>query len=189
MDERGPAPVGELISGYRRDAALTQRELADAAGVSIGVVRDLEQGRTAHLQPASASRLASALRLDRQQAAELFPARRGRTGSAGPGRPGGLGIRVLGPLCAWRGGVTVQLGGPMLRAVLGLLALHADITLPRSSIIDALWGDRPPATAVAMIQSYVSRLRSLLDPGRAAREPGRLLITVERRLPAPGHGL
>jgi tetratricopeptide (TPR) repeat protein len=177
MDQRGPAPVGQLISGYRRDAALTQRQLADVAGVSIGVVRDLEQGRTAHLQPASASRLASALRLDRHQAAELFRRPRGRAGSAGPG-PGGLAIRVLGPLCAWRGGVPVQLGGPMLRTLLGLLALHADITLPRSSIIDALWGDRPPATAVAMIQSYVSRLRSLLDPGRAAREPGRLLITV-----------
>jgi len=52
----------------------------------------------------------------------------------------------------------------MQRAVLGLLALHSGTGLSRSAIIDALWPDDPPATAVPMVQSYISRLRSLLGP-------------------------
>ncbi len=56
-------------------------------------------------------------------------------------------------------GLPVTLGRGMQRAVLGLLALHPNMTLSREAIIDALWGDNPPATAVSMIQSQVSKLR------------------------------
>jgi hypothetical protein len=37
--ETAPGDAAALIRGYRREAGLTQRRLADAAGVSIGVVR------------------------------------------------------------------------------------------------------------------------------------------------------
>jgi DNA-binding XRE family transcriptional regulator len=40
---------GALIRGRRRAAGLTQQQLAEAAAVSIGALRDLEQGRTAPL--------------------------------------------------------------------------------------------------------------------------------------------
>jgi transcriptional regulator with XRE-family HTH domain len=45
MAERCGGGGGGLVRAYRREAGLTQRQLAAAAGV--GVVRDLEQGRTA----------------------------------------------------------------------------------------------------------------------------------------------
>jgi DNA-binding SARP family transcriptional activator/Tfp pilus assembly protein PilF len=170
--------AGRLIREHRRAAGLTQRQLADAAHVSIGVVRDLEQGRTAHLQAGSAGRLARELRLDRRQAAELTRTARANPASGAPARGGALRLSVLGPLRAWRAGAAVPLGGSMPRAVLGLLALHLEAGLHRAAIVDALWGDDPPATAAAMIQSYVSRLRRALGPGGPACGPGGLLVAA-----------
>ncbi len=160
MDRGRSGDVGAQLRGYRKTAGLTQRQLADAAGVSIGVVRDLEQRRTAGLQPDSVRRLASALRLSRFQVAELAQAAQ-KVSAAGPGRLQPLSLGVLGPLRAWRG-VEVPIGGPMQRAVLGLLALYPESGLHRTAIIDALWGDDPPANSVSMIRAYVRRLRYLL---------------------------
>jgi DNA-binding SARP family transcriptional activator len=169
MGEHGGSHAGGLVQAFRQEAGLTQRQLAEVAGVSVGVVRDLEQGRTACLRGESVRRLASALRLDRQQARELSLATRGhdhiadRAGARA--RAGELRIGILGPLAAWRGGVPVALGPPMQRAVLGLLAVYTGTVLRRSAIIDALWGEDPPTTATAMVLSYISRLRRLLGPG------------------------
>ena len=167
VDEHG-SQAGGLVRARRQEASLTQQQLAKNAGVSVGLVRDLEQGRTTRPHRESVRRLASALRLNRQQARELSLAAQGRPGVAAgtiaSGRTGDLRIGVLGPLAVWRGGVPVAVGPPMQRAVLGLLALHPGTGLSRSAIIDALWPDDPPATAVPMVQSYISRLRSLLGP-------------------------
>ena len=45
------ADVGSLVRIRRRTAGLTQQELADLAQVSLGTVRDLEQGRTHRPRP------------------------------------------------------------------------------------------------------------------------------------------
>ena len=176
-------PAGSLCRRYRQEAGLTQRQLADAAGVSIGVVRDLEQGLTVRPRAHSARRLAAALCLDRSRAREFVWAVRGGPGGrplpvmTGAARAPGLRLSILGPLSAWRDGLPVALGGGSQQVVLGLLALHPNSPLHRETIIDALWGDRPPATAVAMIQCCVSRLRRLLDPDRAGGEGGRVTRT------------
>jgi DNA-binding SARP family transcriptional activator/tetratricopeptide (TPR) repeat protein len=87
----------------------------------------------------------------------------------GDGKPASLRVGVLGRLTVWRDGVPVPLGAPGQRVVLGLLALHPNAALHRETIIDVLWGEEPPGSAVAVIQSYVSRLRGVLDPGRRSR--------------------
>jgi DNA-binding SARP family transcriptional activator/Flp pilus assembly protein TadD len=167
LGEHG-SDAGEVIRAGRRGAGLTQRQLAGKAGISVGAVRDLEQGRTARLRAESARRLASALGLDLEQARILsLAARRDDDIAAGAGSSGQVAyvrISVLGPLAVWRSGVPVTPGPPMQRAVLGLLALHPGTGLSRSAIVDALWRDDPPATAVPMVQSYISRLRRLLGP-------------------------
>jgi Helix-turn-helix domain len=43
---RDRCTFGELVRERRMSIGLTQQELAVAAGVSIGALRDLEQGRT-----------------------------------------------------------------------------------------------------------------------------------------------
>jgi DNA-binding SARP family transcriptional activator len=76
-----------------------------------------------------------------------------------------LAVSVLGPLTVTRDRAAVALGSVRQRAVLGLLALHHGTCLHREAIIDALWAERPPASAVAEVQGYISRLRQLLRPG------------------------
>jgi DNA-binding SARP family transcriptional activator len=158
-----PTPLAELLGGHRKAAGLTQRQLAGQAGISLGAVRDLEQGRTLRPRPGSLTGLAAALRLSPGQLAE--PAR--ATGDRG------LRVEVLGPLAAWRDGLPVPLGPVRQRAVLGLLALHAGTSLHPAAIIDALWGEDPPPTAAAMVQAIISRIRRLMGgpPGGPARLP------------------
>jgi transcriptional regulator with XRE-family HTH domain len=54
-------PLGEILRGRRRAAGLTQQGLADAAGLSVGVVRDVEQGVSARPRQASLETVARAL--------------------------------------------------------------------------------------------------------------------------------
>ncbi|MEO3752086.1 BTAD domain-containing putative transcriptional regulator [Streptomyces sp. B6B3] len=78
-------------------------------------------------------------------------------------------IQVLGPLRVWHGDDEIDLGPPGRRAVLGLLVLAGGEPVPRSELMDALWGDGPPASAVNVIQTHVKHLRRLLEPDRPAR--------------------
>ena len=174
------ADVGSLIRIRRLAAGLTQQELADLAQVSLGTVRDLEQGRTRHPRGASVARLAGALGLN---AARLQTLTQGTPEPAGP-RAGqrpqvpGVQLKVLGPVEAWRAGVQVGLGEPRQRAVLALLALSPDVAVHRETLIDALWHENPPARAIQLLQTYVSRLRRALDPGRVPRDPDGLLVSA-----------
>ncbi len=96
--------------------------------------------------------------------------------AGGPSSGPGVQIDVLGPLAAWREGARVALGSVRQRAVLGLLALHHGTGLHRDVIIDALWDEQPPTSAVAEVQGYLSRIRHLLGAGRA--QAGTLIVTV-----------
>ncbi|MEH3034402.1 MAG: BTAD domain-containing putative transcriptional regulator [Aeromicrobium erythreum] len=51
-------------------------------------------------------------------------------------------------------------------------------------LLDDLWAGEPPPRALASLQAYVSRLRSLLEPDRRPREPATVL-----RSQAPGYVL
>jgi DNA-binding SARP family transcriptional activator/tetratricopeptide (TPR) repeat protein len=160
------------------------------ADVSVGMLRDLEQGRTTRPQGRLLERLATALRLDAGQAAQLYgaPASAGdEESTGGPGsRAGsaagrdGLWLRVLGPLTGWRDGVRLALGQPRQRAVLGLLALNAGRNVHRSELVDGVWGQDPPAAAVNLVQAYVGRLRKALDAGRSPRDPEGVLVSTGR---------
>jgi DNA-binding SARP family transcriptional activator/Flp pilus assembly protein TadD len=105
---------------------------------------------------------------------------RGHAGQGESGRPGrgGLWLQVLGPVRAWRGGRLVRPGTNKQRALLGVLALAANTPVHRDLLVDAVWSERPPATAVTLVQAYVSGLRRLLDPGRLPRDRAGLLQPV-----------
>jgi DNA-binding SARP family transcriptional activator len=84
-------------------------------------------------------------------------------------------FRILGPLEALDGGRVVKLGGSRQRALLALFLLHRGETLSTDRLIDELWGERPPATALKSMQVYISRLRKALASGAGGASPGMLL--------------
>jgi len=172
------AGVGSLVRIRRRAAGLTQQELADLAQVSLGTVRDLEQGRTYRPYRGSMARLAEALGLDAARLQTLTRSAPGPAMNGGRARTSGPHLKVLGPVEAWRAGDQVGLGEPRQRAVLGLLALNHDVAVHRETLIDALWGEDPPDGAGQVVQAYVSRLRRVLDPGRPPRDPQGLLVSA-----------
>jgi peptide/nickel transport system substrate-binding protein len=73
-----------------------------------------------------------------------------------------LKLQLLGPVEATIDGQPLSLGPKKQRSLLAVLALHANETVSVDRLVDALWGDRPPATAQKMVQLYVSQLRRLL---------------------------
>ena len=87
-------------------------------------------------------------------------------------------IQVLGPVRAWRDGHELDLGPPGRRAVLGFLVLARGRVLPRTELVDALWGSRPPPSATNVIQTHVKHLRRTLDPDRHAYARSSSLSTV-----------
>jgi DNA-binding SARP family transcriptional activator/DNA-binding XRE family transcriptional regulator len=170
---------GSAIRAHRHALGLSQHELAVKAGLSVATVRDFEQGRRLRPRPNSLFALVSALGLDPEQTADLVRAaasvrrRRGLpalhngdlTPTAGALVPRhGLWVAALGPLEAWRDGRPLALGPPGRRVVLGLLLLNSGARVRRDTIIDALWGETPPGTAVSLVQAHVSRLRRTLEP-------------------------
>jgi YVTN family beta-propeller protein len=80
-------------------------------------------------------------------------------------------FRVLGPLQVFEDGRPLVLGGPKQRAVLALLLLEANRPLSKDRLIDDIWGEHPPVTASETLDTYISRLRGILGPGRLARRP------------------
>lgn len=75
-------------------------------------------------------------------------------------------FRILGSLDAFAEGERVPLGGRKQRAVLGALLLRANEAVPRGQLVDAVWGEAPPKTAVATLQVYVHALRRVLGAER-----------------------
>jgi DNA-binding SARP family transcriptional activator len=86
-------------------------------------------------------------------------------------------VLVLGPVEVHDERGVLDLGPPKQRALLALLALRADTAVPVDTLVDELWAGRPPRQAEAGLQTYVSNLRRLLEPGRAVREPPSVILT------------
>jgi predicted ATPase/DNA-binding SARP family transcriptional activator len=83
---------------------------------------------------------------------------------------GRLHVGVLGPFEVRIGGLTAGPAGAKRRGLLAVLALDANSVVPVNRLIDHLWGDEPPASAVNIVQTYVSAWRKALG-----RDP---LVTV-----------
>ncbi|WP_081983088.1 AfsR/SARP family transcriptional regulator [Streptacidiphilus albus] len=87
-------------------------------------------------------------------------------GASTPGGGRQLRLCLLGPVQAWLGETELDLGPPQQRAMLAALALRARRIVSVDELIDALW-EEPPARAVTVVRTYVSRLRRVLETDRA----------------------
>ncbi|MFC5218205.1 AfsR/SARP family transcriptional regulator [Streptomyces coerulescens] len=87
--------------------------------------------------------------------------------------------RLLGPVEALWEGRPLRVGGPKPRALLAALLLRAGHVVPADALVDVIWGEEPPETARALVQTYVSALRRVLPEARPAaietRAPGYLI--------------
>lgn len=87
---------------------------------------------------------------------------------------------MLGPVQVTGPDGTALLVGARQRAVVGLLAMKARVVVPRWQLVDALWGDDPPRTAVKSLHSHIARVRQALEACGlrdvlVTREPGYVL--------------
>jgi DNA-binding SARP family transcriptional activator/streptogramin lyase len=76
-------------------------------------------------------------------------------------------IHLLGLVKLRLDGDDVALGAAKQRAVLAMLALHANERVSADRLAEGLWGEQPPPSATKMVQIYVSRLRKLLEGAEA----------------------
>ncbi|KAB1118062.1 AfsR/SARP family transcriptional regulator [Micromonospora aurantiaca (nom. illeg.)] len=72
---------------------------------------------------------------------------------------------VLGPLSLYAGDRPVMLTGTKPRLLLAVLLLSPGRTVATSRLVDGLWPESPPASAVRNLRTYVHRLRQTLDRG------------------------
>lgn len=165
--------LDRVIRDSRGRAGLTQRQLADLAGISVASLRDLEQGRVSSPSFTTVRRLASALQLSANETENLV-----RIGASGRVPAEHVWVRVLGPLAIRVGSVDVDPGSNRQRVLLGLLALSANTPVSRDVLIEAAWGERPPPTALDLLQAAISRVRRRLRPPESGGdEPGLVTAT------------
>ncbi|MEU0127027.1 BTAD domain-containing putative transcriptional regulator [Streptomyces sp. NPDC006289] len=89
-----------------------------------------------------------------------------------------LRFAVLGPLRVWRGEEELTLGSPQQRVVLAALLLRRGRLVTTAEIVNAVWGENPPTTAVPVLRTYVSRLRKILDAGRVPDESRAVIVSA-----------
>ncbi|MEV5613808.1 AfsR/SARP family transcriptional regulator [Streptomyces sp. NPDC052225] len=115
-----------------------------------------------------------------------------------------LALRILGPLEAvGTGGLTHRPRGPKVGKLLALLAVRAHDIVEVDTLVDELWDDAPPPTAVSTVRTHIYHLRQELEralgPGIARgvitteatgyslrTEPGMLDLETFTRLHAQG---
>ena len=82
-------------------------------------------------------------------------------------------FRILGPLEIDGPTGPIAIPAAKKRALLAALLLHPREVLARERLIDELWGELPPPTAVKALQTYISELRATLgDETIVTRPPG-----------------
>jgi len=91
-------------------------------------------------------------------------------------------FRVLGPLEVVVDGRAVVLGSPKVRLLLAALLADANTVVSTDRLVEALWGERPPESALSALQKLVHRLRSLV---RSAHRPDADVLVTR----APGYVL
>ncbi|MFD9740596.1 ATP-binding protein [Umezawaea sp. NPDC059074] len=82
---------------------------------------------------------------------------------------------VLGAVRVWRDGVELDAGPRQQAYLLALLLARVGRPVTTSELIDLVWGDEVPTSALNIIHKYVGALRRLLEPLNPARGSGSYL--------------
>lgn len=91
-----------------------------------------------------------------------------------------LDFQLLGPFTVTANGDDLTPRRPKQRILLALLALRPNEVVSTDDLIEAVWGDRPPATAQTALHGHVSQLRKLVGAQTIeTRAPGYVLCVDE----------
>ena len=98
------------------------------------------------------------------------------------GKIGLVQIGMLGPFeVRTDDGVFAEVPGARLRGLLIALALETGHVVPKATLVDWIWGERPPSAAANALQRLASRLRKALPTGSIEGQTGGYRLTA-----APG---
>lgn len=148
-------------------SGLTQRELAEIAGLSTAVLRDIEQGRSLRPRATSVRAIAGALGLDATDDSilnSMVAEARSKLVTA-PAVPSDapVQINVLGPLEVSRGGTAVSIGRTQ-RVLLAQLALSAPDAVDREDLADVLRESSAHRDTFRLVPTRITRIRRLIEP-------------------------
>ncbi len=85
-----------------------------------------------------------------------------------PAESHGIEFRLLGTIEVMAGDQVIEIGSLKQRALLASLLLRLNRPVAVEVLVEDLWGDSPPASVQATLQSLVSRLRRTLETAGAA---------------------
>ncbi len=88
-------------------------------------------------------------------------------------------FRLLGPMEVLDGDAPIVLGGLKQRALLARLLVSPNRTVAVDRIVDDIWGEAVPDSAVKMVQIFVSQLRKLLPAAVLVTRPPGYLVQVD----------
>lgn len=91
---------------------------------------------------------------------------------------------ILGPLEVTVAGRPVTIRSRQQRALLAVLLVNANRVTSLDQLLGALWGDRPPDSAVGQVQTLIWRLRGVLGDAIATRPGGYQLAVAPDDLDA-----
>ncbi|OHV48755.1 AAA family ATPase [Pseudofrankia sp. BMG5.37] len=91
---------------------------------------------------------------------------------AGAGTPC---LQILGPLRLWRDGAELDPGPRQQAQLLALLLARVGRPVSTRELIDLIWADDVPASALNVIHKYIGALRRVLEPALPARQAGTYL--------------
>lgn len=89
-----------------------------------------------------------------------------------------LTIGLLGPLSADLSGAPVTPSASKQRQVLALLAINVGRVVIVPTLIEELWGDRPPRSYATTLQTYILQLRNALAAARPDNPAARQLLST-----------
>ncbi|MFI2209240.1 AfsR/SARP family transcriptional regulator [Streptomyces sp. NPDC020141] len=95
---------------------------------------------------------------------------------------------LLGTVRGWRGTEELSLAGPQQRTALAMLLLAGGQPVTMEELVGGLWGPDSPRAGTTTVRTYVSRIRTLLEPEHRRTGGPTLLVSAGSsyalRLPA-----
>jgi SARP family transcriptional regulator, regulator of embCAB operon len=87
--------------------------------------------------------------------------------------------RILGPLEVYKDVKPATPTAPKTASVLAVLLVHANHLVLTETLMEEIWGERPPASASTTLQTYIYQIRCALGRSTIATRPGGYCLPVE----------